>query len=157
MPAHDRLGVLGNLPRLLEALLGIIAASSAAPLAQAQAPSRAQDRQPGSSGDEPSSTPGDGGSGEGPSEGQFPEGSPLMFYVVRGPQHRDGRRVAVPGIYYGRHALEHRFLGGDAEPITALSSLVEEGCVLCEKTIKGAVGVWSRAHSKAAKLDFFYR
>ena len=152
MPAHERLGVLGNLSRLVEALLGIIAASSAAPLAQA--PSRAQDRQPKSSGDESSSTPGDGGSGEGPSEGQSPEGSPLI-YVVRADLVYDGRRVAPPGIYYGRPALEHRFLGG-AEHM-ASSDLLVEGCVACEETLAGAIGVWIRAHPRASKVELFYR
>ena len=152
MPAHDRLGVLGNLSRLVEALLGIIAASSAAPLAQA--PSRAQDRQPGSSGDESSSTPGDGGSGDGPSEGKSPEGSPLI-YVVRADLVYDGKRVAPPGIFFGRPALEYRFVGGLPEQ-SNWSSLVEGG-VACEETLAGAIGVWVRAHLRASKVELFYR
>ena len=148
MPAHDRLGVLGNLSRLLEALLGIIAASSAAPLAQA--PSRAQEQQPRSPGDESSVTPGDGGSGEGPSEGQSPEGSPLI-YVVRADLVYDGRRVAPPGIYYGWRTFEHHLLGdsswGD----------LEEGSVVRVETLEGAIQVWSRAHPAASKFQLYYR
>jgi len=75
--------------------------------------------------------------------------------VVRADLVYDGRRVAPAGIYYGRPPLEHRFRG-NAESL-AHSDLIVEGCVACEETLAGAIGIWIRAHPRASKVDLFYR